>query len=250
MTGTTRTTRTTGEPGTTKGEGHRRRLREKFLGSGLSGFHDYEVIELLLTLNTPRRDCKESAKELLKRFGTLQGVLEASPFELSGVPGVGPANIFGLKLVREVAERFQEVRVMGRESITSSGDLLAFLNQSIAHRSREVFAGIFLDARNRVLATEILFEGSLTASSVYPREVILRALEHRAAAVMFAHNHPSGDASPSPEDIAVTRRLVFALRHVGILVHEHMIIGRGNACSLADQGHIQRFNREFESGER
>ncbi|MFH1156845.1 MAG: DNA repair protein RadC [Pseudomonadota bacterium] len=234
-------------PRTTGTDGHRRRLREKFLESGLSGFHDYEVIELLLTLNTPRRDCKESAKELLRRFKTLQGVLEAAPGELTRISGVGPANIFGLKLVREVAERYQKKRLMVRDSIRNSGDLLVYLNQSIAHRTKEVFAGIFLDARNRVLAADILFEGSLTASSVYPREVIVRALEHRAASVMFAHNHPSGDALPSAEDISVTKRLVFALRHVGIVVHEHMIIGRDSSYSLADHGCIAQFNREFDS---
>jgi DNA repair protein RadC len=208
------------------------------------------VIELLLTLNTPRKDCKGPAKELLDRFGTLQGVMEASPGELMRVPGVGPSNTFGIRLVREAAERYQKVRIMARQSIGNPGELLAYLNQSIAHRTREVFAVIFLDARNRVLAAEILFEGSLTASGVYPREVLMRALEHRAAAVMFAHNHPSGDASPSPEDIAVTRRLVHALKPVGVTVHDHMIIGRDGSYSLADHGHFASFDRECGDGDR
>jgi len=234
------------EPYTLKGDGHRKRLREKFIQNGLAGFLDYEVIELLLTLNTPRRDCKESAKELLKRFKTLQGVFEANPEELSRVKGVGQSNILGLKLIKDVADRYLQKKVVNRDVITNSSDLILYLKSSIGQRTREVFAGVFLDAKNRVNAFDILFEGTLTMSSVYPREVIMKALEHRAASVIFAHNHPSGDFSPSPEDIAITRRLVFACRHVGITVHEHVITGDNGFYSFADHGYIAEFNREFE----
>lgn len=232
-----------------KGEGHRQRLREKFLQNGIAGFLDYEVIELLLTLNTPRRDCKETAKELLRRFKTLQGVFEANAEELSRVKGVGPANILGLKLIKEVADRYLEKKIVHRNVISNSQDLRDYLSHAIGQRSREVFVGIFLDAKNRVNALEILFQGTLTMSSVYPREVIVKALEHRAAAVIFAHNHPSGDTSPSPEDIAITRRLFFACRHVGITVHEHVITGDNELYSFADHGYIAEFNREFEKNE-
>ena len=233
-----------------KGAGHRKRLREKFLQNGLGGFLDYEVIELLLTLNTPRRDCKESAKALLERFKTLQGVFEANPEELSRVKGVGPANILGIKLMKAVADRYLEKRIIQRDVISNSQDLMNYLSHAIGQRNREVFAGIFLDAKNRVNAFEILFQGTLTMSSVYPREVIIKSLEHRAAAVIFAHNHPSGDYTPSSEDIAITRRLVFACRHVGITVHEHVITGDSGFYSFAEKGYIAEFNREFEYTEK
>ena len=229
-----------------KGKGHRERLRKKFLASGLSGFHDYEVIELLLTLATPRKDCKDAAKASLKRFKTLQGVLEASPSALCEVPGIGSKNLLGIKLIKAVADRYLEKRLIHKDPLNNSKELFDYLYHGIREKSRECFTVLFLDAKNRVLATEILFEGTLTASSVYPREVILAALNHHAAALIFAHNHPSGDPDPSPEDISITRQLIFACRAIGITVHEHLIIGDNRYFSFADQGYIARMNREFD----
>jgi DNA repair protein RadC len=229
-----------------KGKGHRERLRKKFLASGLFGFHDYEVIELLLTLATPRKDCKDAAKASLKRFKTLQGVLEASPAALCEVPGIGPKNLLGIKLIKAVADRYLEKRLIHKDPLSNSKELFDYLYHGIREKSRECFTVLFLDAKNRVLATEILFEGTLTASSVYPREVILAALNHHAAALIFAHNHPSGDPDPSPEDISITRQLIFACRAIGITVHEHLIIGDNRYFSFADQGYIARMNREFD----
>ncbi|MFO7754188.1 MAG: DNA repair protein RadC [Desulfobacteraceae bacterium] len=229
-----------------KGEGHRARLRRKFLRGGLQGFLDYEVIELLLTLNTPRRDCKESAKALMEKFSTLPAVLEASPEQLKSVKGVGDANIFGVKLIKEIAERYLEERIVERDVVRNREDLIAYLNHRIGNRNTECFSGIFLDAGNRVIASDILSEGSLTSSSVYPREVIKKALEHNAASLIFAHNHPSGDPLPSGMDIAVTRRLVFALGYVGIRVHEHLISARNQFYSFQENGYIDQFTREFE----
>ena len=229
-----------------KGKGHRERLREKFLTSGLSGFHDYEVIELLLTLATPRKDCKDAAKASLKRFKTLQGVIEASPTALCEVPGIGPKNLLGIKLIRAVAARYLEKRLIHKDPLNNSRELFDYLYHSIREKSRECFNVLFLDAKNRVVALETLFEGTLTASSVYPREVIVAALNHHAAALIFAHNHPSGDPKPSPEDISITRQLIFACRVIGITVHEHLIIGDNRYFSFADQGYIARMNREFE----
>lgn len=228
-----------------KTPGHRKRLRERFLKNGLDGFHDYEVIELLLSLNTPRRDCKPSAKMLLERFKTLPAIMEASEKSLCSIQGVGPANILGLKLIKAVADRYLHERIISRDVVNSPGDLISYLQQSIGHRTREVFAAVFLDAKNRVLTSQILFEGSLTSSSVYPREVIIRALEHNAAAIIFAHNHPSGDATPSRNDMRITRDLLFALKYVGIIVHEHMIIASQGHYSFAEKGHISQFNKEF-----
>ncbi len=216
------------------------------MNNGLQGFHDYEVLELLLSLNTPRKDCKDSAKDLLKRFKTLPAVLEADPETLCEVRGVGPANSFGIKLIKAVADRYLETRILSRDVVQNPQDLVDYLRQVIGYKNREVFAGIFLDAKNRVLASEILFTGTLTTSSVYPREVILSSLKHHAAAVIFAHNHPSGDVSPSKSDRDITKKLFFALKYVGIVVHEHMIIAGDAYYSFAAQGLISELNRRFE----
>lgn len=231
---------------THKGKGHRKRLRDRFLNSGLSGFHDYEVIELLLTLATPQKDCKDAAKAALKRFKTLQGVLEASPKELCEVEGIGPVNLFGIKLIKAVADRYLEKRLINKDPINNSKELFDYLYHSMGEKSRECFKVIFLDAKNRVITIEILFKGTLTASSVYPREVVKAALNQHAAALIFAHNHPSGDPKPSTEDVLITRQLVFACRVMGVTVHEHLVIGDNRYFSFADQGYIAQMNREYE----
>lgn len=228
-------------------EGHRQRLREKFLASGLAGFHDYEVIELLLTLATPRKDCKAAAKAALQRFKTLQGVFEASSGDLCDVPGIGPRNLFGIKLIRDVCDRYLERRVIGKESVSNSRELFEYLRYSMGSKHQESFKVLFLDAKNRVIASQTLFTGTLTASSVYPREVILAALNHKAAALIFAHNHPSGDPEPSQDDLAVTRQLLFACKLLGITVHEHLVIADGKYYSFADHGHISRMIKESDN---
>jgi len=229
-----------------KGAGHRQRLREKFLNAGLGGFHDYEVVELLLTLATPRKDCKDAAKEALKRFQTLQGVFEASSRELREIRGIGPKNLLGIKLIKAVTERYLNTRIIQKDPINNSKELFEYLTASMRDKSRECFKAIYLDAKNRVLGTETLFEGTLTASSVYPREVVRAAMEHHAAALIFAHNHPSGDPEPSKEDIDITRKLVLACQVMGITVHEHVIIGQNGYFSFADQGYMTELNREYE----
>lgn len=228
-----------------KGRGHRRRLRARFLESGLEGFQDYEVIELLLTLATPRKDCKDAAKAVLRRFKTLQGVVEADPAELCKVRGIGPKNLLGLKLIKAVSDRYLKKRLIAKDPVNNSKELYAYLCHSMRDKPREGFQVVFLDAKNRVLAAETLFTGTLTASSVYPREVVQAALHHRAAALIFAHNHPSGDPEPSAEDIAITRQLIFACRVMGITVHEHLVIGADRYFSFADQGYIARMNGEY-----
>ena len=229
-----------------KNDGHRQRLRERFLAAGLDGFHDYEVIELLLTLAMPRKDCKDAAKEALLRFKTLQGVLEASSRELCRVAGIGPKNIFGIKLIKAVADRYLKKRLIHKDAINDSKALFDYLYHSIGDKNREFFKIIFLDSKNQVIAADTLSEGTLTASSVYPREVIQKALSHDAAALIFAHNHPSGDPKPSSEDVAITRQLVFACKVMGLVAHEHIVIGNDCYYSFADQGYIERMNREFD----
>lgn len=227
-----------------KGAGHRQRLRDRFLKSGLDGFHDYEIIELLLTLGTPRKDCKEIAKAALDRFNTLQNVLDATQTDLIQVPGIGLTNLFGLKLIPAVSKRYLQQQLEGKTLVTNSQELFDYLNQTIRDKKRECFVAIYLDAKNRVVADEILFTGTVTASAVYPREVVKAALAHSAAAVIFAHNHPSGDPAPSPDDMAITRKLVQACALMGITVHEHLIIGTDGYYSFAEQGHMARMRSE------
>ncbi len=229
-----------------KGAGHRKRLRERFLISGLSGFQDYEVIELLLTLATPRKDCKDAAKELMKRFKTLPAVFEASPRELCEVKGIGPNNILGIRLIRDAADRYLAKKLLKKDAIHNAKELFDYLYYHMKDKRRECFKVLFLDARNRVISDRTLFEGTLSSSAVYPREVVQAALEQNAAALIFAHNHPSGDPSPSPDDVAITRQLVFACRVMGITVHEHLVIGDNQYFSFADRGYIAEMNREFD----
>ena len=227
-----------------KGAGHRSRLREKFLESGLSGFHDYEVIELLLTLATPRKDCKETAKMVLNRFRSLPGVFEASKEELLSVDGIGPKNLLGIRLIKAVSDRYVETKLQEKQAIHNSRDLFQYLNLTLRDKPQECFAVVFLDAKNKVIDSSILFKGTLTESAVYSREVVKTALEKKAAALIFAHNHPSGDPEPSYADMQLTRRLLYACKAVGITVHEHIIIGNNRYFSFADQGHIHQMNQE------
>ncbi len=223
-----------------KGEGHRSRLRERFLSKGLEGFLDYEVIELLLTMATPRKDCKPAAKAALDRFKTFQGVMDAADDQLCEVPGIGPRNLLPIRLVRAVADRYLHSRMVDAVILGNAETVHTFLRHRLSGLHRECFLAIYLDAKNKVLSTEVLFEGTLTASAVYPREVVRAALDRHAAALIFAHNHPSGDPAPSREDMALTRRLVAACQVVDITVHEHLIVGRNGYYSFADQGHIAR----------
>ena len=227
--------------------GHRQRLRERFLTGGLEGFHDYEVVELLLTLATPRKDCKGAAKLAMERFGSLQAVFEADARELMDIPGIGASNHLVLGLIKAVADRYLERRMADQPRILNSRELLDFLTLKIGHKRRECFFAVYLNAKNSVVASEVLFEGSLTSSAVYPREVVNSALGHKAAAVIFAHNHPSGEPEPSGEDLRVTKKLVNALRVMGISVHEHLVIGATGHYSFAEHGYIDRFVREAEA---
>lgn len=235
------------ETTTHKGAGHRQRLREKFLASGLSGFHDYEIVELLLTLATPMKDCKEPAKEALAAFKTLQGVFNAAPEELCRIRGIGPKNMFGLRLVKAVADRYLEKSLVNRPLVGNSSDLLKYLNHTLRDKQRETFSALFLDAKNKVIDVEVLSEGSLTESPVYPREVVKRALAHHAAALICCHNHPSGEPEPSRQDLAITRKLVMACKTMGITVHEHIIVGEHGHFSFADNGYMAKFHQEAEA---
>ncbi len=218
--------------------GHRQRLRERFLNSGLQGFHDYEVIELLLTLGTPRSDCKQAAKDALKKFGSLNAVLEADPKELHEIDGIGPNNVFGLKLSQTVARRYLADRVIGQDIVTSSDEVLDYLKHNLRDKKQEIFSVIYLNGRNEIIGMEELFHGSLTTSAVYPREVVKKVLKQNAAALIFVHNHPSGNLNPSEEDIKITKKLKDAVATIDVKVHDHLIIAGNNYYSFADNNII------------
>jgi len=219
-------------------QGHYARLRQRFLSSGIDGFLDYEVVELLLKLADNRRDQKITAKLLLNTFKSLRGVLEASPEQLKKIKGIGDANIFGLKLVQSVARRYLKEQIIGENYIQSSENVLDYLRHNLRDRGREVFLVVLLNGRNQVLDIVELFEGTLTTSAVYPREVIKLILEKDAAAVIFVHNHPSGNPNPSKDDQNLTQKLKAACSTIDVQLHDHLIIAGNDYTSMADKGMV------------
>jgi DNA repair protein RadC len=219
-------------------QGHYSRLRQRFLSAGIDGFLDYEVVELLLKLADNRRDQKITAKLLLNTFKSLRGVLEANPEQLKKIKGIGDANIFGLKLVQSVARRYLKEQIIGEEFIQSSENVLDYIRHNLRDRGREVFLVVLLNGRNQVLDIVELFEGTLTTSAVYPREVIKLILEKDAAAVIFVHNHPSGNPNPSKDDQNLTQKLKAACSTIDVQLHDHLIIAGNDYTSMADKGMV------------
>jgi DNA repair protein RadC len=225
--------------------GHRKRLREKFIKSGLKGFHDYEIIELLLSLGTPRKDCKQAAKEAIKRFKTLRGALEAPPEELQQISGIGPHNSFGIKLVQEVAREFLKEKITDKPIYQSAQEIFNYLYHSLRDLRKELFKVLYLNSQNQIIQTEDLFEGTVNSSAVSPREVIARAIRNNAVALIFVHNHPSGNPEPSKSDRELTRDLVYAGSIMQIKVLDHIIIGDNCYFSFAGQGLIEEYSLDF-----
>ncbi|MFI4965462.1 MAG: DNA repair protein RadC [Caulobacterales bacterium] len=216
--------------------GHRERLRERALAGGLSALPDYEVLELHLFRAIPRGDVKPLAKQLLARFGSLGGVLGATIDDLKTVPGVGDAQALDLKLLQETALRTAREAVAKRPVISSWSALLAYVKAALAHEAREQFRVLFLDKKNQLIADEVMNRGTVDHAPVYPREVMRRALELSASAVILVHNHPSGDPTPSAADVDMTRQVVAAGRPLRIAVHDHLIAARDGVASLKALG--------------
>ena len=225
--------------------GHRKRLRERFIKSSLKGFHDYEIVELLLTLGSSRKDCKPQAKEAIKRFKTLRGVLEASPEELQQIDGIGPHSVFGIRLVQEVAREFLKQKVMDKPIYKSSQEIFDYLYHSMRDLKKELFKVIYLNSQNQIIEIVDLFEGTVNSSVISPREVVEGAIKYNAASLISVHNHPSGNPEPSGNDKELTRDLVYAASIMRIKVLDHIIIGNNRYFSFAGEGLIEQYELDF-----
>ncbi len=229
-----------------RGKGHRQRLREKYMEGGLDRFSDEEVVEFLLTLGTPRKDVKIPARQALKRFGGLSATLSAPINKLTEIRGIGPKNALYLNLVHHVAGRYLRDKAINKAFFKSSKAVFDFLFHSMRDLKREVFRVLFLNRKNELILDQDVFLGSLTGSAVYPREIMASALDNKASSLVFVHNHPSGDPSPSAEDRKLTRDLVWASSLLMIQVLDHLIIGNNTYYSFADQGLIRKFVKDYE----
>jgi DNA repair protein RadC len=216
--------------------GHRERLRERFARVGVEGVQDYELLELVLFRSRPRGDVKPLAKELIKRFGGFAEVLAAPVERLVEVKGVGEETALELKVVHAAGIKLTQQRVLKRPVISSWSDLLAYCRAAMADDSVEQFRVLFLDRKNILIADEVQQRGTIDHTPVYPREVVKRALELGASAIILAHNHPSGDPTPSRADIEMTRQISDAARALGIRIHDHLVIGKNSEASFKSLG--------------
>jgi len=218
--------------------GHRHRLRDRFLNGSDAALQDYELLELLLAQAQKRIDTKPIAKALIKKFGGFAGVMAATPDQLQEVDGVGPAAAVIIKVVQACALRMAQQEVMKREVIGSWKKLIDYLRIAMAEQKTEQFRLLFLDNKNALIADEEQQRGTVNHTPVYPREVVRRALELGASAIILVHNHPSGDPTPSQDDIAMTKEVAAAADKLGISVHDHIIIGRKGHASLRSLGYL------------
>ncbi len=218
-----------------KGTGHRGRLRDRFLESGVDGLSNIEILELLLSFGTPRSDCKEAATELLKEYGSFSKVLDAPGRSLLKIKGIGPKNSFALQFIQAVASHYLKDRIRGKRYLHSSKEVADYLIYSMRGLKIEVLTVLFLDSSHAIIDTEIVAEGTLNVNTIYPREIIKRAMDYHAAALILAHNHPSGSLIPSPQDIKLTKTLFFLCTCMQVQLLDHLIIGEGT-YSFADEG--------------
>jgi DNA repair protein RadC len=222
----------------TSSAGHRERLRQRLLASGGEAFHDYELLEYLLALAIPRQDTKPLAKRLIDEFGSLAALIAATPEELKRVEGLGDGAAAAIKFVEAVMLKALQQQALNRPVLSGWQALLDYLHASLAQRPTEQFRVIFLNNRNIMIRDEVMNDGTVNAAPVYPREIVKRALDLGAAAVVLVHNHPSGDPQPSRDDIQMTRAIIEAGRHLGLAVHDHVIIGASGHVSMRAQGLI------------
>ncbi|MGB3554413.1 MAG: DNA repair protein RadC [Jannaschia sp.] len=215
---------------------HRARLRERFLRGGAVAMPDYELLEMILFRALPRGDTKALANRLLRTFGDLNRVMAASQARLAAVDGVGEAVVAQIKIMEAVGHRMARARIIDRPILASWDALLTYLRTAMAHQGVERFRTLYLDRRNVLIADEEMGEGTVDHVPVYPREVVKRALELDASALILVHNHPSGDPTPSEADIAMTYTIRDAAQALGLVLHDHLIVGKGRELSFRSEG--------------
>ena len=213
-------------------QGHRARLRERFRDTGVEALSDYELLELLLFRAIPRRDVKPLAKSLIAKFGSFAEVISAPIAWLTEVKGLGPTAITEPKLVHAAASRLARGQVRKRPVLSSWSNVIDYSRTTMAFAEKEQFRVLFLEKRNQLIVDEVQQTGTVDHTPVYPREVVKRALELSATALILVHNHPSGDPTPSGADIERTRTIVEVAKPLGIAVHDHIIVGRDGHASL------------------
>ena len=219
-------------------------LQERFIKSGFEGFSEQESIELLLSLYLPHRESQKLAKECIKQFENFRGFMSASPQEFQQV-GLTPKSIFCINLMREIPVKLLKEKIIEQPFYKSSHEVFDYLYCSMRDLSKEVFKAIYLNSRNQIIDTVDLFEGTLESIPIRPREIIDSAIKHGTAAVIFVHNHPSGNPTPSKSDKQLTRDLVFVGNIIQIKVLDHIVIGGNSYFSFADEGLIQKYQDDF-----
>ena len=217
-------------------KGHRERLRTRFAKAGVDGVQDYELLELILFRAIPRRDVKPLAKDLIKAFGGFAQVIAAPMERLMEIKGVSQSVAQELKIVQAAAIKLSQARVLKRPIISSWNDLLSYCRAATAHEKTELFRILFLDKKNILIADEVQQRGTVDHTPVYPREVVKRALELGASAIILVHNHPSGDPTPSKADVDMTNQIVKAAAALNIRIHDHLIIGHEHHASFKSLG--------------
>ncbi|HNN56094.1 MAG TPA: DNA repair protein RadC [Novosphingobium sp.] len=227
---------TASKPAEHDGAGHRARLRARLLAGGQEALADHEVIEYLLMTAIPRKDVKPLAKSLLKRFGSLAGVFNADPGALSRHPGMGETSAAALKIVALAARRLARTGLQEAPVLASWQALIDYLTIDMAHLTHERVRVLYLDTKNRLVLDDLVTDGSLDEAAIHPREIVKKALDVGAAALILVHNHPSGSPEPSRADVQITNRIAEAGRLLGIVVHDHVIIGKEGHVSLKAKG--------------
>jgi DNA repair protein RadC len=212
--------------------GHRQRLRDRFATNGAGALSDYELLELMLFRVFAQRDTKDVAKALIRRFGSFAEVLGASPRLLREVEGIGDAAALEIRIFAAAAERMAKGAIADRQVLGSWSDVIAYCRAAMAFEPREQFRILFLDKKNVLISDEVQQTGTVDHTPVYPREIVRRALELSATAVILVHNHPSGDPTPSRTDIDMTKTIIETAKPLGIAVHDHIIVGKSGHASL------------------
>jgi DNA repair protein RadC len=224
------------DPGTYYNREHRKRLKQRYMTAGMDAFLDHEILELLLTFAIPRKDVKPLAKDLLKKFGSLKGVVDAELCDLKEIPGIGEHTAVLFNLVKEFAALYLKQKAKEKPQIACTSELLDFCRTVMGGKKDEEFCVIYLDAQNQIIEFEIVQKGIANQAVVYPRQVLERALRKKASALILAHNHPSGHVRPSDADIRLTKTIRETAKVLDILVHDHIIIGENRFFSFREEG--------------